>query len=451
MSSAASGRIAIVGGGPCGSLLAILLAKRGFDPVVVERSGRFTAAPSSGGRSINLALASRGIEALRRAGVDGYVRDLMIPMRGRMIHDLAGGQRFLAYGQRATEEIYSVSRAALNTLLYRLAAERHGVEYRFNTRCVDVDTATGNPIVEAGGRRTALDVDIVFGADGAGSELRRALAEAGSIQAHEELLDHGYKELTIPAGPGGEFALEPGALHIWPRGGFMLIALPNPDRSFTATLFLPRGGDNSFAAVTDGEVHGFFRREFGDALPLLSTLSQDYATHPTGVLGTVTCRPWSAGKILLVGDAAHAIVPFHGQGMNAAFEDCVVLDRLLEQRSADGAGGWYELFADFERLRAPNTRAIAEMAIENYQEMRDEVRDAKFQLRADLSFELERRFPGRFIPRYSMVMFHPEISYAEAQRRGVVQTRILRELTGTADTLADVDFAHATRLVETEL
>jgi kynurenine 3-monooxygenase len=450
MSSAASARIAIVGGGPAGSLLAILLAKRGFEPLVIERGPRFTAT-SGGGRSINLALATRGIDALRRAGVDDQVRGLMIPMRGRMVHGLEGEQRFLAYGQRAAEEIYSVSRAALNALLYRLAAERHGVEYRFNTRCVDVDAATGDPIVEAAGKRTTLDFDVVFAADGAGSEVRRSLTEAGAIRAREELLDHGYKELTIPAGRDGAFVLEPGALHIWPRGGFMLIALPNPDRSFTATLFLPHIGDNSFAAIAEDVVDDFFRREFGDAVPLMPTLKRDYASHPTGVLGTVTCRPWSRGKVLLVGDAAHAIVPFHGQGMNAAFEDCVVLDRLLEQRSADGAGGWLDVFADFERLRAPNTRAIAEMAIENYQEMRDEVRDAKFQLRADLSFELERRFPGRFIPRYSMVMFHPEISYAEAQRRGVVQARILRELTAGADTLADVDFARAAKLVESDL
>jgi kynurenine 3-monooxygenase len=198
-------------------------------------------------------------------------------------------------------------------------------------------------------------------------------------------------------------------------------------------------------------VDGFFRREFGDVEPLMPALRRDYESHRTGVLGTVTCRPWSRGKILLIGDAAHAIVPFHGQGMNAAFEDCVVLDRLLEQRAADGSGDWQQLFADFERLRAPNTRAIAEMAIENYQEMRDDVRDAKFELRASLSFELERRFPGQFIPRYSMVMFHPEISYAEAQRRGVLQARMLRELTASADTLAGVDFARATELVEAEL
>jgi kynurenine 3-monooxygenase len=446
-----SARIAIVGGGPAGSLLAILLARRGFEPVVLERSAPFTP-DQTGGRSINLALAARGIEALRRANLERDVRALMIPMRGRMIHDLGGGRRFLAYGQRAAEEIYSVSRAALNALLYRLAADRYDVEYRFRTRCVDVDAGSGSVVVEAGGSRTTIDADVVFAADGAGSEVRRALAEAGAIETTEELLDHGYKELTIPAA-GGKYALDPGALHIWPRGGFMLIALPNPDRSFTATLFLPHAGDDSFASIDEANVDDFFGRQFPDAAPLMPALRADYASHPTGVLGTVTCRPWSRGNVLLIGDAAHAIVPFHGQGMNAAFEDCVVLDRLLEQR--DDAGheheDWQTVFADFERLRSPSTRAIAEMAIENYREMREEVRDAKFELRADLSFELERRFPERFIPRYSMVMFHPEISYAEAQRRGTIQSRILRDLTARADSLAEVDFARAAKLVESGL
>jgi kynurenine 3-monooxygenase len=445
-----SSSVAIIGGGPAGSLLAILLARRGLRPTVYERSPRFSEAGQGGGRSINLALAARGIGALERARIDREVRALMIPMRGRMIHETSGRQRFFAYGQRASEEIYSVSRVALNTLLYRLA-EQHGVRYRFGERCVDIDAASGAPIIEAAGVRTTLDADLVLGADGAGSEVRRALADLHAIDASEELLDHGYKELTIPASPDGDFVLEPGALHIWPRGGFMLIALPNPDRSFTATLFLPHAGENSFAAVGASSVEAFFRREFADAMPLMPALHRDYVGHPIGVLGTVTCKPWSRGRILLIGDAAHAIVPFHGQGMNAAFEDCVVLDRLVEQTGTVESRDWPAVFAEFERLRVPNTRAIAEMAIENYREMRDEVRDAKFQLRADLSFELERRFPQRFIPRYSMVMFHPEISYAEAQRRGAIQARILRDLTAGADAIAAVDFALAAKLIESEL
>jgi kynurenine 3-monooxygenase len=441
-------RIAIVGGGPAGSLLAILLARRGLAPIVVERSAPFTRVPQRGGRSINLALAARGIAALRRAGIDADVATLMIPMRGRMLHDLSGKQRFLPYGQRAKEEIYSVSRASLNTLLYEVAAQRHGIEYRFEQPCVGVD-ADGTPLIAVDGRTERLEADVVFAADGAGSEVRRSLAAIGAIEAREELLDHGYKELNVAAAQDGSFALEPHALHIWPRGGFMLIALPNPDSTFTATLFLPHEGSPSFASIGVREALAFFKREFADAIPLLPTLASDYASHPIGHLGTVHCRPWSfADRVLLVGDAAHAIVPFHGQGMNAAFEDCVALDELVARH---GTSDWPAVFAEFERERAPNARAIAEMALENYGEMRDTVRDAKFQLRADLSFELERRFPKRFIPRYSMVMFHPEISYAEAQRRGALQTGILQQLTEDVDSLSQVDLGRAAELIDERL
>jgi kynurenine 3-monooxygenase len=444
-------RIAIVGGGPAGSLLAILLAQRGLKPFVVERGPRFSYATPRGGRSINLALAARGIAALRRAGIEAEVTKLLIPMRGRMVHDLSGTQRFLPYGQRATEEIYSVSRATLNTLLYELAAQHHGVEYRFGEQCVGLDR-DGTPLVEStNGERRRLEADIVLAADGAGSEVRRSLVAARAIEAREELLDHGYKELTIEATREGGFALDPGALHIWPRGGFMLIGLPNPDHTFTATLFLPNTGEPSFASVAAG-VAPFFRREFADAEPLIPSLERDYADHPVGLLGTVHCKPWShANRVLLVGDAAHAIVPFHGQGMNAAFEDCVALDDLLGRHTGPRGHDWPAIFAAFEAERAPNAHAIAEMALENYREMRDEVRDAKFELRAALSFELERRYPGRFIPRYSMVMFHPEISYAEAQRRGALQSQILRELTSRATRVAEIDLRNAAELVETRL
>ena len=232
----------------------------------------------------------------------------------------------------------------------------------------------------------------------------------------------------------------------------MLIGLPNPDNTFTATLFLPHTGDPSFASIDAGAVAPFFRREFADAVPLIHNLEGDYADHPVGLLGTVHCKPWSyANRVLLVGDAAHAIVPFHGQGMNAAFEDCVALDQLLGHHTNGHGQDWPAIFAAFEAERAPNARAIAEMALENYREMRDEVRDAKFELRSALSFELERRFPSRFIPRYSMVMFHPEIPYAEAQRRGALQAEVLRELTASATRIADIDFGNAASLIETRL
>lgn len=437
--------VTIIGGGLAGNLLAIFLARRQLRVRVVERRPRYTEGAHAGGRSINLALAARGIEALRRCDAFETIEPLLLPMTGRMIHEIGCAERFAPYGQNRAESIFSVSRGALNYALYDLAAQRHGVKYYFDTECTGMGGTSLRPWVEHLGRRRQLTDTAFFAADGAGSSIRRSLERFGKLTADEQLLDHGYKELHIGPTADGAFALAPDALHIWPRGEYMLIALPNTDRSFTATLFMPLEGPLSFASLETGDVEAFFSREFPDALPLIDGLAGQFAEHPTGVLGTVRCRPWQyAGRWLLLGDAAHAIVPFHGQGMNAAFEDVLVLDALIEASSGD----WTEIFDAFERERQINADAIADMALENYREMRDTVRDPGFILRRSLALELERRFPGRFVPRYSMVMFHPEIPYAEAQRRGAAQAELLLRLTAGAHSLDDVDFELASHLLE---
>jgi len=454
MSSAArspvEGRLTIVGAGLAGSLLGIFMARRGFRPELYERRPDMRRATISAGRSINLALADRGIHALERAGVIDEVRPLMIPMRGRMLHDLDGHTSLLQYGQDDREVIYSVSRAELNRRLMTEVERITGTPIRFQQACRGADFATARLRMsdEPASREYFLEGGPFIATDGASSAVRDAMVDGGLATASEDILPHNYKELTIPAGPDGSHRLDPHALHIWPRGGFMLIALANIEGSFTVTLFLPAEGPESFATLTDAQrVTAFFERHFPDALPLIPTLAEDFFGNPTGSMVTVHCSPWHVdGQALLLGDAAHAIVPFHGQGMNCAFEDCVTFDALLD-RHAD----WPALFAEFERQRRPNAEAIARMAIENYVEMRDSVRSPKFQLQKLLSLELERRFPGRFIPRYSMVMFHHEIPYATAFERGKVQQRILDELTGTADTLGQVDLERARQLVTTEL
>jgi kynurenine 3-monooxygenase len=378
------------------------------------------------GRSINLALAARGIRALEHAGVMEKIRPLLIPMRGRMIHDRSGATSLQPYGQREEEVIYSVGRGELNKVLIEEAARHQDVTIRFNQTCLAADP-TQNVLRfrnEVSGAQYSVELTPTIATDGAGSAVRNSLAATNFLSAREDWLDHDYKELTIPP-VDGRPAMDPNALHIWPRGGFMLIALPNTDLSFTATLFLARRGPRSFDALPDSQtVLEFFLEEFPDAVPLIPNLTTEFQGHPAGQLGTVHAAPWRVGgQVLLLGDAAHAIVPFHGQGMNAAFEDCVVLDSML-----DGAEDWQSLFAQFERLRRADTEAIAQMALENYTEMRDTVLDPGFVRRKSLALELERRFPDRFIPRYAMVMFHPQIPYAEALRRGAVQSQILLEL-----------------------
>ena len=439
----------IIGAGLAGTLLAVLLARRGLAVQLYERRADPRRTAADAGRSINLALAARGIAALERADLMQRVRPLMIAMRGRLVHEPGGAAMLRPYGQREHEVIHSVGRAALNRALIEALAEYPAAALHFEHSCVGVRLDEG--LLElhdrAAARTYCVPLGATIAADGAGSTVRASLVAAGALSAREESLDHDYKELTIPS-LAGRFALEPHALHVWPRRGFMLIALPNTDASFTATLFLPREGPVSFAALAaQPDPQPFFAREFGDATALMPDLRREFREHPQGRLGTVHTRPWHArGGVLLLGDAAHAIVPFHGLGMNAAFEDCRVLDELLD-RGHDWAG----IFAEFEATRRPNAEAIARMALENYAEMREHVLDARFQRRQALALELERRFPDRFIPRYSMVMFHPEIAYAEALRRGAVQQQILDRLDARTLPGGELDPELARTLVTTAL
>ena len=415
MSVAAGRGVNIIGAGLAGSLLAILLARRGFGVTVYERRGDPRTADLDAGRSINLALAARGIRGLERAGVLDRVMPFAIPMRGRMVHEHDGFAELQMYGVRPEEVIYSVSRAALNRALVEAADAFDNVTLNFGQAALGF-AAGGNAVQlrnESTGQLYASVARPTIATDGAGSKVRHALVERGIASVREEPLDHDYKELTIPA-RAGEYALDPNALHIWPRGGFMLIALPNLDRSFTATLFLAKQGANSFEGLkSPADVLGFFGTEFPSARALMPDLAREFFEHPQGQLGTVYTDGWhSGGDILLLGDAAHAIVPFHGQGMNCAFEDCVELEEML------GTGAAFEeVFSEFETRRKPNTDAIAKMALENYVEMREGVVDPEYRARKKAAEEREKQDPNA-IPRYSAVMFHPEISYAEAQRHG---------------------------------
>ncbi len=435
----------ISGAGLTGPLMAILLAQHGYSVQLIERRPDPRVAPVERGRSINLALAARGLHALSVAGLSERVHPLLLPMPGRRLHDSSGQQTFTPYGQRPHEVIYSVSRGLLNELLLDAAESTANIHLRFDCAVQSADLPKAQLTVLEHGRLQTRRFKHLIAADGAGSPVRNALTQATGANCDIDRLTHGYKELTLPPRSNGEHAIDPQALHIWPRGGFMLIALPNLDGSFTVTLFLAHQGSPSFAELsTPTAVRAFFAAHFPDAAALIPELEREFFEHPVGEMATVRSDRWACGdRAVLIGDAAHAILPFHGQGMNCGFEDCVALLRGLESTHGDVAAA----FAGFERERIPQANAIADMAIENYVEMRDSVRDPTFQLQRLLALELERRHPDRFIPRYSMVMFHHEIPYATAFQRGAIQQAILRELTCDAPDLEHVDYVRAEHLI----
>ena len=448
--SPANQRITVIGAGLAGPLLSLYLAKRGLAVDVYERRPDLRKTEISAGRSINLALSTRGIHALKDVRLHDEIMKIAIPMRGRMMHALDGELTFQPYGKDETEVIYSISRAALNIALLNAAERHHNVSLHFNERCIGMDLRTGEVHLHNEERNTEFTIhpECAIAADGSGSAIRTEMLKLSRFDFTQTHLEYGYKELTIPAGAAGEFRMENHALHIWPRKTFMLIALPNIDGSFTCIFFFPFEGDESFETLnTQEKIVNFFRTQFPDANTLMPQFLEEYSSNPTGSMITIHCFPWRVeGKALLLGDAAHAIVPFFGQGMNCAFEDCTVLDDCIERLGS----GWANVFADFERIRKPNTDAIATLAIENFVEMRDRVANPKFLLRKKVELELERRFPNIFIPKYSMVSFH-RIPYEVALSRGRVQETILRELCSSIESVDQVDWQKAEKLIGNEL
>jgi kynurenine 3-monooxygenase len=428
-----STKFVLIGSGLAGGLLAAHLGKRGYEVDLYERRSDPREGNLVGGRSINLALSTRGIHALEQLGIADEVLQHAIPMRGRMIHDKSGALHLSAYDRDPNKFINSIGRGALNTTVIEAAQRYPNVRVHFNHQCTDVDldsatvqllntsapqllnSSTPQPVVASG--------DAVIGVDGAFSAVRNAMQrKIDNFQYDESYLAHGYKELTIPPAPGGGWRMEKEALHIWPRKSFMMIALPNPDGSFTCTLFWEFKGQRSFESTkTDDDVRRFFDKEFPDAVPLMPQLLEDYRANPTGSLVTIRCAPWyHKDKVALVGDAAHAVVPFYGQGMNAAFEDCVVLDECMTALPQDRERAFAEYFAK----RKENADALADLAVDNFIEMRDKTASKTFRAKKKLDHFLAGLLPGIYLPLYTMVTF-TRIPYAEAARRARRQDHIV--------------------------
>src|SRR3984893_14949329 len=413
----------LIGSGLAGGLLAAYLGRRGYDVDLYERRADPREGNIVGGRSINLAISTRGIHALEQIGIADEALRHAIPMRGRMIHEKSGALHFAPYDVDPKKCINSIGRAALNATVIEAAQRYPNVRVHFNHKCTDVDLDTPTVQLETSHGQVTAHGDAVIGVDGAFSAVRQSMQlKIGNFQYDESYLAHGYKELTIPPGPDGSWRMEKNALHIWPRKSFMMIALPNPDGSFTCTLFWEFEGPRSFATTkTDEDVRRFFENEFPDAVPLMPMVLEDFRQNPTGSLVTIRCAPWYyRDKVCLVGDAAHAVVPFYGQGMNAAFEDCVVLDECLAQFPEDRQRAFVEYF----QRRKVNADALADLALENFIEMRDKTASRAFRAKKKLDHFLEAVLPGSYWPLYPMVTF-PRIPYAEAARRARLQDRIV--------------------------
>ncbi len=424
-------RVVIVGAGLVGSLLAIYLRRRGYEVNIYERRGDMRLQSVAAGRSINLALSDRGIRALEEVGAMEHIRPIAIPMHGRQIHQPDGQEVYQPYG-KSGQYINSVSRGELNKTLMTLA-EQHGAHLHFQHRCQQVDWSANQFVFEkADGSEMRVKGELVFAADGAFSAARlQYQLQHDRFQYQQSYIDFGYKELTIPAGADGSFQMEPNALHIWPRKNYMLIALPNPDGSFTCTLFFPYEGDPSFASLqTDEQILTFFRSHFTDATALMPDILTQYRNNPTSSLVTVKCFPWVLGdRFALIGDAAHAIVPFFGQGMNCGFEDCFVLNSLMDKHGEN----WEALLQEYQALRKPDGDAIAELALNNFLEMRDRVADPRFLLQKKIEAKIHSQYPDQWVPAYAQVTFSPHIRYSEALISSMRQEAIMQQLMARPD------------------
>ena len=423
-------KILIVGAGLCGSMLALRMAQRGYQVVVYESRSDLRKSDISAGRSINLALSNRGLKALRMAGVEEKARELCIPMKGRLMHDVASNTFESNYSGRQGEFINSISRGDLNGLLLTEAEKYSNVKIHFNTRCLEVDIETKIASFQSfdSEKQFTVQADVIFGTDGAGSSLRKSYEKQfPEFSVTQDFLTHGYKELEIPADINGNHIISKEHLHIWPRGDYMLIALPNMDGSFTVTLFLSysEGLYNFDNLITEEKIIEFFKKDFPDTLSLIPDILKEFENNPTGKLGTIKCYPWSyKGNTLLLGDSSHAIVPFYGQGMNASFEDVYVFDTVLNQFEGD----WSTVFSEFQKQRKIDTDAIADLAIDNYYEMRDHVANPLFKEKRIVEMNLEKYFPTEYFSKYSLVTFNEYIGYNEAMTKGRAQDKVLLKM-----------------------
>lgn len=420
--------IVIIGAGLCGSLLALRLAQRGYAVAVYESRPDLRITDISAGKSINLALSDRGFKALRMVGVEEKARSICIPMYGRLMHDKEGNTFASNYSGRAGEAINSISRGDLNGILLTEAAKHNNVDIHFNTKCTRVDIEESVAYFEDQHSKESFSVDatVIFGTDGAGSALRKSyyLERKFLFSYSQNYLTHGYKELEIPADVNGNHQISKDHLHIWPRGDYMLIALPNLDGSFTVTLFLghEEGAYNFNNLSSEEKITAFFKEQFPDALQLIPNIAAEFANNPTGALGTIKCSPWYyKNKTLVMGDAAHAVVPFYGQGMNASFEDVSVLDAVLEKHEGD----WEQVFKVYQIARKEDADAIGDLAEENYFEMRDHVTNPLFKIKRGIEMALEKNFPTEYFSKYSMVTFNENIPYSEAMKKGRAQDKAL--------------------------